>query len=212
MLNMGFHDQLDTISNQVRPDRQALLFSATFPGKLREACGKWVENAVTIRCSTFELTSALASGVADAHMASSSGATELATETTTMMTTASSSGDGLNTSANPIREKGSAHGTGSNSLLTISHTVSQQVHLCAAHKKPRLLIKHLERIRAQEKAANTRQPCSVLIFCTKIKTLSFVVSFLRKQELKVALPPCHSLSLDPPRTNHSIRSSVYTAS
>jgi len=37
MLSMGFEEQLNAISSQIRPDRQAMLFSATFPGRLRDA-------------------------------------------------------------------------------------------------------------------------------------------------------------------------------
>ena len=71
------------------------------------------------------------------------------------------------------------------SSFTISKSVNQKVHLCATHKKPRLLIKYLERLRAEEKSRNERQPGSVLIFCTKIKTLNYVVDFLRRHGLKV---------------------------
>jgi superfamily II DNA/RNA helicase len=42
MLQLGFMEQLQAISDQIRPDRQTLLFSATFPGKLREASQAWV--------------------------------------------------------------------------------------------------------------------------------------------------------------------------
>ena len=58
------------------------------------------------------------------------------------------------------------------------------MHLCAQHKKPKLLIRYLEKIRKEEKEAKIRQPSSILIFCTKIKTLNFVVDFLRRQNVK----------------------------
>ena len=40
MLSLGFEKQLDMIASQIRPDRQSMLFSATFPGKLRESIDK----------------------------------------------------------------------------------------------------------------------------------------------------------------------------
>jgi superfamily II DNA/RNA helicase len=55
MLAMGFQEQLDMISKQIRPDRQAVLFSATFPGKLRDVATSYIGEAITIRCSTMEL-------------------------------------------------------------------------------------------------------------------------------------------------------------
>jgi superfamily II DNA/RNA helicase len=75
----------------------------------------------------------------------------------------------------------------SSAAYTISRSVIQRVHICAAHKKPRLLIKYLERVRSEEKANEVRQTGSVLIFCTKIKTLNFVADFLKKQGIKVEI-------------------------
>ena len=51
-------DIVQAISQQVRPDRQTSLFSATFPGRLREAADLWVGDAVFVRCSTFDVGSA----------------------------------------------------------------------------------------------------------------------------------------------------------
>lgn len=186
MLSMGFFDQLDAISAQVRPDRQSLLFSATFPGKLREASANWVENAVTIRCSTFEITS---------DYQQIEVANEPSSDRTVQAEACGDGSDGASScdvpvsvaksSKPPSDAKSSEPERKSDSLLTISRSVLQHVHLCATHKKPRLLIKHIERIRSKEKELNIRQPGSVLIFCTKIKTLNFVVDFLKRQDVKV---------------------------
>ena len=42
MLQLGFEQQLDAVAKAVRADRQCLLFSATFPLRLREAADRWL--------------------------------------------------------------------------------------------------------------------------------------------------------------------------
>jgi superfamily II DNA/RNA helicase len=71
--------------------------------------------------------------------------------------------------------------------LTISPTVQQAVHVCAGHKKPRLLIRFITTVREQEKIHKVRQPGAMLIFATKIKSVKFVVDFLQRQGVQVDL-------------------------
>eukprot|EP01133_Synstelium_polycarpum_P015075 gene15075-17847_t len=49
MLQLGFGDQLHKISEQIRGDRQTLMFSATFPKAMQEAASKWLCNPLRIR-------------------------------------------------------------------------------------------------------------------------------------------------------------------
>ncbi|GAM17498.1 hypothetical protein SAMD00019534_006730, partial [Acytostelium subglobosum LB1] len=49
MLQLGFGDQLQKISEQIRPDRQTLMFSATFPKAMQEAAAKWLNQPLKIR-------------------------------------------------------------------------------------------------------------------------------------------------------------------
>ena len=70
------------------------------------------------------------------------------------------------------------------SSLTISHTVKQKIHVCASHKKPRLLLKYVTMMREAEKAAKVRQAGPMIIFCNKIKTLKFVQDFLKRQSVR----------------------------
>uniref|UniRef100_A0A6B2L219 RNA helicase n=1 Tax=Arcella intermedia TaxID=1963864 RepID=A0A6B2L219_9EUKA len=44
LLKLGFANQLKKISNQIRPDRHTLMFSATFSPKLREEALNWVKS------------------------------------------------------------------------------------------------------------------------------------------------------------------------
>lgn len=161
MLALGFEEQISTLLAQIRPDRQVLLFTATFPGKLREATNKWVDRAVTIRCSTMEITSAQerpdkvgkdntppvserARDCAPSAIAfdlSGSGAQQEGLESATAtapQSDANSDGVPSNALAAPAKARSDE---ALSSSLTISRTITQTVHVCAAHKKPRLLIK-----------------------------------------------------------------------
>ena len=185
MLSLGFFDQLLNISRQVRPDRQTLLFSATFPGSLRESANSFISDAIFIRCNSLEL--------AGGEMQSAEGEGNL----TSMQ------------SAHPIQKakEGSVDGDVTvpekndheevkeerepdlrpSSSLSVSKTVEQVVHICAAHKKPRLLLKYITAAREKEKADKVRQQGPMLIFCNKIKTLKFVKDFLTRQEISCDL-------------------------
>ncbi|KAH9260287.1 hypothetical protein BASA81_001457 [Batrachochytrium salamandrivorans] len=67
--------------------------------------------------------------------------------------------------------------------ITIPSTITQIVHVCAEHKKPRKLIRHVEKTHAAE--AQQRAYGPMIVFCNKIKTVLFVYEFLAKQELRV---------------------------
>jgi len=82
-----------------------------------------------------------------------------------------------------ISTKGTLQNIG-NSQLGISPTVTQVVHVCAEHKKPKKLIKFLKN--TWKKDVKKRHVTLVLVFCNKIKTVIFVEQFLRKQNIKVA--------------------------
>lgn len=48
MFNMGFEYQVRTIVGQIRPDRQTLLFSATFKSKIEELCSDILTDPIKI--------------------------------------------------------------------------------------------------------------------------------------------------------------------
>ncbi len=48
MFNMGFEYQIKMILGQVRPEKQVLLFSATFPRKIQELVKEYLHNPVRI--------------------------------------------------------------------------------------------------------------------------------------------------------------------
>lgn len=170
MLDLGFTDQITAISNQIRPDRQTLLFSATFPGRLRDIGTKWMgsegANDVIIRCNGLEFNNASANNdvAATDHPKEKS---EPAAET----------------SAPEAKQKPHLSVGGKHSTLTVNRDIEQIVHICASHKKPRLLLRFIDSIREQEKINKVRQPAQILIFCGKIKTIGFVLDILRKQNI-----------------------------
>lgn len=45
MLDMGFEDQIRKILGQVRPDRQTLMFSATWPEDIRSIANEYLKGA-----------------------------------------------------------------------------------------------------------------------------------------------------------------------
>jgi superfamily II DNA/RNA helicase len=219
MLALGFEEQLTVIASHIRPDRQTMLFTATFPGKLREVSAKWMrtstsasgggeggssggsdDDTVIIRVNTLEFRSddqqhiesapagisLSVGGVTDMDTADTKkggqdsttitkssreplGATaENASNASTVTTTAATSTDVVS-------------GPGSTSLsLTLNPAIIQSVHVCASHKKPRLLINYVTKVREKEKTEKCRQGGPMIIFCTKIKTVSFVQNFLTK--------------------------------
>ena len=65
--------------------------------------------------------------------------------------------------------------------------VTQEVLVCAEHKKPRKLLRHLEQLREQEKSSNARSRARVLIFTNTIKTGRFVVDLLQRHSHQCAL-------------------------
>lgn len=66
--------------------------------------------------------------------------------------------------------------------LQIGAGVAQEVAVCAEHKKPRRLLKHLAAVR--EGSAGQRHEARVLIFANKIKTVRFLHGLLKKHDVR----------------------------
>ena len=64
--------------------------------------------------------------------------------------------------------------TSSTSLL--SPSITQVIHVCAEHKKPKKIVKHLEQIMAQHRGDRVKP--RVIIFSNRIKTVRFLSKFL----------------------------------
>lgn len=186
MLALGFEEQLNSINEAIRPDRQTILFTATFPGKLRESSIKWMgefdsingecrgrseaefRQTVIVRVNTMELnTSNQASSIVSAPLHVQASA--LLDENPSSEVVILQSEDTTPSSV-----------TGPSLSLTLNPAIVQHVHVCASHKKPRLLLSYLNRIRQSEKESKLRQPEPMMIFSSKIKTINFLLKLLKK--------------------------------
>lgn len=195
MLDLGFTEQIGAIAQQIRPDRQTLLFSATFPGRLREVADSWMgdkENSVIIRCHGLEMNSQsktdVAQAAAQADTAKSMNICDLLAGVSSEGPSALSVDQLLSSATVSITEPSEPNSSGGisnkkGSTLTVNRDIQQSIHVCATHKKPRLLLRYIETIREQEKAQKARQPAQILVFCNKTISIGFVLDFLKKQNV-----------------------------
>ena len=195
MLSLGFAEQLDAIAKQLRPGRQVVLFSATFPGRLRELSEQWAPESVIVRCNTMEVTDhqkekpSATNALSDETIHTNVSAGVTSSKSKPSVVEQSDTNSIMESSTEVVNIEGGSSdsvpqsSTFNKSSVTVSPTIKQLIHICAAHKRPRLLIKYIERVRAQEKADKKRQADPMIIFCNKIKTLKFVVTFLNKQRI-----------------------------
>lgn len=56
MLDMGFEPQIRKIVSQIRPDRQTLMFSATWPKEIRQLASDFQKDAVFLNVGSMELS------------------------------------------------------------------------------------------------------------------------------------------------------------
>lgn len=122
MLAMGFREQISLISTQIVSSRQSTLFSATFPGKLRELCDEWVPSSIFIRCNTIDMKSI------DSNDGNRQDKLAVSKETK------DEHDEHLN---DEHEDKDVTNSSGKVSSFTISSSVEQLVHVCSTHKKPR---------------------------------------------------------------------------
>jgi superfamily II DNA/RNA helicase len=175
MLTMGFSKELTTIFAATSPQRQTLCFSATFPTSVENALRQWVSGKRPSVRIVIGLRNQSQTATTDTNVPASLAvtgpiggidqilSTEIgATDSSTPALSSSASGDAV-----------SVNGSGSgnrNGLLLVSPHISQIVHCCAPHKKPRKLLRFLTDLKQKEDAQRVRHKTSVLIFVNKIKT------------------------------------------
>ena len=56
MLDMGFEPQVRMVMNQIRPDRQVLMWSATWPSSIQALANEFLKDPIKLRIGTGELT------------------------------------------------------------------------------------------------------------------------------------------------------------
>ena len=165
MLQLGFEEQLDELSRLVPSERQTLLLTATFPQRLRHAADRYVGEAhrvCTIRVNTSGGDDAAPAPAAPAEAAAPEAAPAPAPDAD---------------AAPPSKPQDDGARRGS-SLAKIAKNVTQQVHVCAAHKRPRLLLRFLERFRKEDAAK--RQASKVLLFVNTASACAEVVELVKR--------------------------------
>jgi superfamily II DNA/RNA helicase len=176
MLDVGFSPQLERIAAMLglttgsgggaqnggggkaralrRP--QVLLFTATMPPSVRKAAKAWTLHGAA-RVDAHGAAAAALGAAADGK--ASSAALGAAADGK-----ASSSSAAALITGDPEAAAAAA---------AISPTVSQVVHVCADHKKPAKIIKHLRAVREQAYAAGKgRSPPRAIVFVNRVKTAS----------------------------------------
>ena len=166
MLQLGFEEQLDAIAATVPGKRQTLLFTATFPGKLRDAAARWVRQlTVTVRVNASR-------GAAELEASSSAPVPPPPVEA------AAEAADDAAAAPPPPTTTTTAPTT---TLASVPSNVTQRVHVCAPHKRPRLLLRFLERVKAN---ATGRQQERVLIFANTAQACGEVAELIRRHDGK----------------------------
>lgn len=54
MLDMGFEPQIRKIVSQIRPDRQTLMWSATWPKEVQALARDFLKNYYQVSCSSYD--------------------------------------------------------------------------------------------------------------------------------------------------------------
>lgn len=160
MLQMGFREDVDFIVAHTQPEHQTVLTSATWTPDAKRVVSSWLKN---------DFKEIIVGAV--------SGGEKLTTIGRKSKESFSKSEDPDAIEDEDVNKGGS---------LTLPKQIVQTVHLCAEHKKPRKLIRHIERIRKTEADhGRARNPGPMIVFCNKIKTVMFVYEFLARQEIRV---------------------------
>ena len=176
----------------IRFDKQIVLASATFPGKLRDVVKEWADDPLVIRCNTMEFhtTSSKDRNIGTKGEDDKEQLHDIIGNTPQI-------NDEKDGESNCLENQDSTDNANDanidsnksetiTSSLTISKTISQHIHVCSAHKKPRLLIKHINSVREQEKQSGTsRQQSAMIIFVNKIASMKYIKEFLTKNDIKV---------------------------
>ena len=176
MLQLGFEAQLDAIAGSIPGKRQTLLFTATFPGKLRDAAARWVRAlTVTMRVNAqrgAELEATRAPEPAPVVEAAGSAADAVpAPPPVADVEAADADFEAADAAPAPPRP--------TTTLASVPPNVVQRVHVCATHKRPRLLLRFLERVK---KIATGRQQERVLIFSNTTQACSEVAGHRAARE------------------------------
>lgn len=151
---------------------QYCLFSATLPQKAMSKCNEWVNlPRVTVKVNTVTVGSKLPD-VDDSK------------EEKGAISTVENPGD--KNDAQQEKEERAAKRRGPMDLSTIPAHITQTLHVCSNHKKPKKLCATIKLIRDGEKKEGSRRKGLIIIFFGRIKTLQYIHKLLSKEGVQGA--------------------------
>jgi len=155
---------------------QFCLFSATLPQKALSQCNEWVNlPRVTVKVNTVRVGVKLPDG----DTAKEGKETDLAVDTEK----AQDGSEG--------KEERAAKRRGPLDLSTIPAHITQTLHVCSNHKKPKKLCATIKKVRDDEKKEGSRRRKGlIIIFFGRIKTLQYMHKLLLKEGVQGV--PFHS--------------------
>jgi ATP-dependent RNA helicase DDX5/DBP2 len=174
-VSADLYQQVDSILALCTSRQTTCLCSATWPDKVKDKWREWLGPGpcVVVKVNAMTLTKATAS-------AATTDETTPGDDDNTSETAAVASQDQASSRANDWMTKIPTH-------------LTQTLHVCSEHKKPRKLVVTLQKLRKDNKAKNTRQQPLGIVFFSKIKTLQYMSNLLKNdgfygQELHSQLP------------------------
>ena len=164
MMQMGLREQLEGIRACLPrgPDFQTMLFSATYPSDLGVVAQEWTRPGATMV-----------------------DVTKLSRKGNPVDVEVDEEDDGEGREAGGRGDEGAGEDEDEGEAVSIPPGVVQEVWVCAEHKKPRKLLKHLEAVKTE--ATGQRRMPRVLIFANRVKTVRFLYEFLKEKEQRVAM-------------------------
>ena len=179
--NRDLQAQVDQLLEScLQPPYQIILVSATWPEKVTAKWNAWIQRASPQRpCAVVKVnTVAIANHTEPSHTKEASSAKKL------------KQGDQGDTSEDDGEDTGGQtnHQTMKHQWSQIPAHITQTVHVCSDHKKPKKLMTTLSRIRGGKKNSQQRQVDLGVIFFAKIKTIQQIYKLLQKERI-----PCVEL-------------------
>jgi ATP-dependent RNA helicase DDX5/DBP2 len=167
--------QVDSILALCTSRQTTCLCSATWPEKVKEKWREWLGPGpcAVVKVNAMTLTKAASS--------------------TTTTDEATPGNDDNNSETAAVASQDQASSRVNDWMTKIPTHLTQTLHVCSEHKKPRKLVVTLQKLRKENKMKNARQQPLGIIFFSKIKTLQYMSKLLVNdgfygQELHSHLP------------------------
>jgi ATP-dependent RNA helicase DDX5/DBP2 len=185
-VSADLYQQIDAILALCTERRVTCLVSATWPDKVQEKWKEWLGPGpcAVVKVNAMTLTKDTRTAATTSTVSSS---TTAANETMPVNEDEANKDEAV-----PVASQDEPSSRANDWLAKIPTHLTQTLHVCSEHKKPRKLVITLEKMR-KENTEYTRQQQLGIIFFAKIKTLQYMYKLLTKdgfacQELHSQLP------------------------